>query len=149
MIVRSGDRSIVRYSRWFILGLYAVGSALILDAAFFLLLGVYAAHWFAVPAALLAPKLYSLARVFSRGFVAIGPEGVRLGLLKNCGLTWVALREQSFPWEEIGDITYDAAHRVCRFQAGNSRYALTYDNSPSPKTVAKLLAERKSSSHLA
>ena len=103
----------------------------------------------AVPTAAL---LFVTARPFSRSFVAIGPEGVRLELLKftagdPVGLVkryarWTPQQEQRFKWEEIGDITYDSDKGVCRFRARNYIYELTDNNSPSPRTVAKLMAER-------
>jgi hypothetical protein len=74
--------------------------------------------------------------------VAIGPEGVRLGLLKRTGSKRSLLQEQHFKWEEIEHITYDSDKGVCRFRARNYTYELTDDNSPSPRTVAKLMAER-------
>jgi hypothetical protein len=160
MVVRSGNESIVRYNRGFILTLHVVGWLLILLAVVSLgAVPFQATTWVAslcvgVPSAFTARILFSMARRFSRSFVAIGPEGVRLELLKFtegkrvAGFVtryarWTVLQGQSFKWEEIGDITYDSDKGVCRFRARNTMYELTDNDAPSPRTVAKLMAERK------
>ena len=149
MVVRSENESIVRCNRGFIVGLLVLGWVFILIAVVALrgaLLGKVTwlvALPFAVTALYLVWRVFSIARSFSRSFVAIGPEGVRLGLLKRTEATWSPLQEQSFRWEEIGHITYDSDKGICRFRAPDYTYELTDDNSPSPRTVAKLMAERK------
>jgi hypothetical protein len=87
-------------------------------------------------------RVFSLTGPFSRSFVAIGPEGIRLGLMKRTGSKRSTLPEQHFKWEEIEHIAYDSDKGVCRFRARNYSYELTDNNSPSPRTVAKLMAER-------
>lgn len=158
--MESGNESIVRYNRGFILTLHVVGWLLILLAVVFLGAPLWGAGtWVAqlylgVPSVFTAWMLFSMARRFSRIFVAIGPEGVRLALLnftpgqRVAGVVtrygrWTPLQEQRFKWEEIGDITYDSDKGVCRFRARNNIYELTDNDAPSPRTVAKLMAERK------
>jgi hypothetical protein len=97
--------------------------------------------WYAVPAVFLGLKSFKAGRAFSQAFVAIGPDGVRLHLLRKKGLTYVPLREQCFKWQEIGEVVYDG--RFCRFRAGSQIYTLSDENSPPPLTVAQLMAERK------
>ena len=62
--------------------------------------------------------------------------------MKRTGSKRSPLPEQRLKWEEIGGLTYDSDKGVCRFRARNSTYELTDDNSPSPRTVAKFMAER-------
>lgn len=157
--MRSGNESIVRYNRGFILILYVVGWLLIVLAVVFLGAALRGATgWVApigvgLPSVFTARILFSMARRFSRSFVAIGPEGVRLVLLKFTAgnrvggfvtryARWTLRQEQRFKWEEIGDITYDSDKGVCRFRARNNIYELTDNDAPSPRTVAKLMAER-------
>jgi hypothetical protein len=159
MVVKSGNESIVLYNRGFTVTLRVLGWVLSFLALVLFggaLLGQI--PWvmplcFGVLAAFTAGLLLMYAREFSRGFVAFGPEGVRLGLLKfNAGdpygfvrryATWTPLPEQRYKWEEIGNITYDSDKGACRFRARNNTYELTDNNSPSPRTVARLMAERK------
>jgi len=94
--------------------------------------------WYAVPSTFLAWNRYKAGRVLSQAFVAIGPDGVRLRRRK--GVMYL-LPEQRFKWEEIGDIACNGA--VCRFRAGGHLYTLEDANSPSPRTVAQLMAEWK------
>lgn len=153
MVVRSGNENIVRYNRGWTLTLQVVGWLLILGAVVALggaLLGQVGWEmplYFGGMGVPTAGLLFVTARPFSRSFVAIGPEGVRLGLLKCTAgsgyATWTPLQEQRFKWEEVWDITYDGDKGVCRFRAGSHIYELTDNNSPSPRTVAKLMAERK------
>jgi hypothetical protein len=148
MVVRSGDESIVRYNRGFTLTLHVAGWALILLAAadlggaFLGKVNWSSSLFFWVASVYVVWRVFSIARPFSRCFVAIGPEGVRLGLMKRTGSKRSPLPEQRLKWEEIGGLTYDSDKGVCRFRARNSTYELTDDNSPSPRTVAKLMAER-------
>jgi|HubBroStandDraft_6_1064221.scaffolds.fasta_scaffold623323_1 hypothetical protein len=148
MVVRSGDESIVRYNRGFTLTLHVVGWVLILLALSDLwgaLLGKVdwsTSLFFWVASVYVVWRVFSIARPFSRSFVAIGPEGVRLGLMKRTGSKRSPLPEQRFKWQEIGGLTYDSDKGVCRFLACNHTYELSDNNSPSPRTVAKLMAER-------
>jgi hypothetical protein len=148
MVVRSGNESIVRYNRGFTLTLQVVGWVLILLAA----VDLWGALWgkvdwtsslfFWMVSVYVVWRVFSIARLFSRSFVAVGPEGVRLGLMKSSGSKRSTLPEQHFKWEEIADISYDSDKGVCRFRARNYTYELTDDNSPSPRTVAKLMGQR-------
>ncbi len=138
MIVRSGNETVVRYNRGFILGLQVVGWVLILFAVAALGGALSGEVWwpgavfFGVPSAYVVWRLFSMARSFSRSFVAIGPEGARLGLLKRTEgkAKWSLLREQRFKWEEIGHITYDSDKGVCRFRARDYTYELSPHFSP-------------------
>ncbi|HEX4809571.1 MAG TPA: hypothetical protein VH325_11615 [Bryobacteraceae bacterium] len=157
MVVRSGDESIVRYDRERVRGYYIGGSVLSLMAVMIVVLSlddaagqsgwghriiVFASSaWYAVIGAFLALKVYKAGRAFSQAFVAIRPDGVRLHLLRKKGLTCVLLPEQRFKWEDIGDITCNGGS--CRFRVGGHVHTLSNDNSPSPPTVAQLMAERK------
>src|SRR5580692_9736529 len=147
MIVRPGDESIVRYNRGFTVGLQVLGWVFILMVVVALGAAVLSevtwlvALFFALPSAYLVWRMFSIALPFSKTFVAVGPEGVRLQLLKRIQGKWSLLPEQRFKWEEIGHITYDSYKGVCRFRACNDGYELTDDDSPSPRTVAKLIAE--------
>jgi hypothetical protein len=160
MVVTSGDESIVRYNRAVTVGLRVVGSVCILIGVVSVgaaLLGEVTWEFslrYGVTSVYLAVLLFPIARSFSRSFVAIGPEGVRLGLLKRGARggkwaaiwpwpTWSLLPEQRYKWEEIGHVTYDSSAGICRFRACDTNYELTDADSPSPRTVAKLLAERK------
>jgi hypothetical protein len=148
MVVRSGNESIVRYNRGFTLTLQVVGWVLILLAVGDLwgaLLGKVdwsSSLFFWVASVYVVWRVFSLTGPFSRSFVAIGPEGIRLGLMKRTGSKRSTLPEQHFKWEEIEHIAYDSDKGVCRFRARNYSYELTDNNSPSPRTVAKLMAER-------
>jgi hypothetical protein len=157
MVARSGNESIVRYDRERIRGYRIGGSVLFFMAVILLVLAldeaagqsqwghriiVFASYaWYAVPGAFIALKTYQAGRAFSQAFVAIGPDGVRLHLVRKKGLTCVLLPEQRFQWEQIGDITYNGG--FCQFRAGSHLYTLGDNNSPSPPTVAQLMAERK------
>jgi hypothetical protein len=157
MVVRSGNESIVRYDRERIRGYRIGGSLVFLAVVVILVLGwdeaagrsgwghriiVFAVSaWYAVPAAFIALKAYKAGWAFSQGFVAIGPDGVRLHLLRKEGFNLVPLPEQRFKWDEIDDITCYGGS--CRFRAGSHVHTLSDDNSPSPPMVAQLMAERK------
>jgi drug/metabolite transporter (DMT)-like permease len=83
---------------------------------------------------------YKSGTAFSRAFVVIGPDGVRLRLVKK-DFPFKLLPEQRFKWEEIGQIA--CGRGICNFRAGSQGYELNGFNSPSPTTVAQLMAERK------
>lgn len=160
-VVRSGNETIIRYSR----GLIAVYYVIVVSAGILSVLSLLAAigeavdnqpwkdkflgvvSWFGGTLALAAmsAQLYSMARALARTFVAMGPEGVRLCLPKSDGDLWKPGTERHVKWEEISDISYEGntRRRVCRFQAGKYIYTLTANKCPSPKTVAKMLAEKK------
>ena len=157
--MKSGNESIVRYNRGFTVTLRVLGWFLILGAAIFLWGVIFEGISWSGPLYLgglsvfTACYLFVTVRPFSRSFVAVGPEGIRLGLMKfhpgdpvsmvQRYAIWTLLPEQRLKWEEIGNITYDSDKGVCRFRARNYNYELTDNNSPSPRTVAKLMAERK------
>jgi hypothetical protein len=83
---------------------------------------------------------YKSGTAFSRAFVVIGPDGLRLQLVTK-GFPFKLLPEQRFKWEEIGHIA--CGRGICGFRAGSQVYELNGFNSPSPTTVAQLMAERK------
>ena len=148
--MKSGIESIVGYNRGFRVTLRVLGWYLILSAAAMLAGAILGPLPWGVPiyyrglSVFLAWLMFRTARPFSQTFVALGPEGVRLGLLNFNGGKWTPLPEQRFQWAEIGsDITYDSYKGVCRFRARNLLYELNDNISPSPRTVAKLMAERR------
>jgi hypothetical protein len=157
MVEVSGSESIVRFNGR-VLVCYIIGWMLILCAVFILIAAfgfvsgddkandeVFAAVM-VLATALLVSKVFPMARAFSQAYAAVGPDGVRLRLLKRRGLKYTPLPEKRFKLEEIGDITYGAYGgytRVCRFRAGKVMYALYEEGCPSPRTVAKLMAEMK------
>jgi hypothetical protein len=156
MVVRSGSESIVGYDRERIRG-YRIGGLVVLSLALAnLAIGVdeaagYSRWWdrilalvpyaiYMAPAVFIGLKCYKAGRVLSQAFVAVGPQGVRLHLLAKKGFTYVPLPEQNLKWEEIRDISFDG--RFCRFRVGGHLYTLNDHNSPSPLTVAQLMADR-------
>jgi hypothetical protein len=163
MVLISGDENIVRFDRARIRGYYIFGSvmlflalvavALAVDQAvddsriahtdrtnitvLLLVLVQYSAICI-VPLMYLGLKAYQAGRAFSQGFVAIGPEEVRLRLVIKRWLDCVVVPEQRFKWEVIEDLTCKG--KVCRFRAGSRVYTLSEECSPSPPTVAQLMA---------
>jgi hypothetical protein len=159
-VVRSGTETIVRHSRALIVVYYVLAGASGLITVFSMMVAageavaarpwidkIYGvASWFlgALAFGAMSVQVYAMGRALSQSFVAVGPDGLRLKLPKSGGDRWAPGVERRFKWEEVGDITYqgDLRRRVCTFHAGDFFYTLTQNNSPSPGTVARLLAEK-------
>ncbi|HTX34977.1 MAG TPA: hypothetical protein VME43_08145 [Bryobacteraceae bacterium] len=161
MVVKSGDESIVRFDRERGRG-YAIGAWVLLlialgnmavgldDARAYhrwknriLAWALSSSVWFGAPAAWAAWKAFQSSRVLSQAFVAIGPDGVKLHLVKwsVAKIQYLPLPEQRFTWEEIQQVHW--VGDSCNYWVRGQPYTLTDENSPSPRTVAQLMAERK------
>jgi hypothetical protein len=159
MVVRSGNESIVRFEREGIRGYFIGAWVLFFLAVATLAIGLDEAAdysrwghrilafalskyvWAGVGGAWAALRVYKNGLALSQAFVAVGPDGVRLRLLKDIkSIKYVLRPEQRFEWGDIGKITCDRGS--CLFWAGSSLYTL-HENSPSPPTVAQLMAEWK------
>lgn len=158
MVERSGNETIVRFDRERIRG-YRIGGLVVFFIALTLLaigldeatggshlgytanpVSIIRALILSAIAAYIGVKGYKSGTAFSHAFVAIAPEGVRLQLLTKV-FPFQLLPEKRFRWDEIGDIACNKG--LCRFRAGGRVYELSNYNSPSPTTVAQLMAESK------
>lgn len=87
--------------------------------------------------------IWIIARRYSQTYVKIGPEGVRLCVLKQRGLMWTLLPERSFAWDDVFEIACNKYQRFAKFNAGGESFTLNDFDSPSPPEVAELMAKRK------
>jgi hypothetical protein len=161
MVVKSGGESIVRFDRERSRG-YAIGAwVLLLIALGNMAVGLDDARayhrwknrilawalsgsvWFGLPAAWAAWQAFQSSRVLSQAFVSIGPDGVRLHLVKwsLAKVRYLPLPEQRFTCEEIQQVHW--VRDCCAYWVRGQPYTLTDENSPSPRTVAQLMAEGK------